>query len=84
MIQFVAEDGGNNFFGDTRTGGMAGPIGLFIIVVLAIALVLLIRNMNKRIKRLPAEFPGQGGPSAVSADPAVNRTSAEPDPPGSE
>jgi hypothetical protein len=46
-----------NNFGDTRSGGLAGPMGLFIIVLLAIATIFLIRNMTKRIKRLPAEFP---------------------------
>ncbi|GAB3139446.1 hypothetical protein GCM10027290_08640 [Micromonospora sonneratiae] len=50
-----------NNFGDTRTGGLAGPMGLFLIVVLAIATVLLIRNMNGRLRRLPAQFPDQGG-----------------------
>lgn len=56
MIEILAEEGVNNF-GDTRGGGLAGPTGLFIIVLLAIATVLLVRNMNKRLKRLPAEFP---------------------------
>jgi hypothetical protein len=46
-----------NNFGDTQPDGVAGPLGLLIIVLLAIATVLLIRNMNKRIKRLPDEFP---------------------------
>ena len=35
----------------------AGPIGLLVIVLLGIATVLLIRNMDKRVKRLPSEFP---------------------------
>ena len=48
-----------NNFGDTRSGGLAGPMGLLIIVLLAIATVLLIRNMTARIRRLPAEFPDQ-------------------------
>ncbi|MFI6759099.1 hypothetical protein ACIBF5_08140 [Micromonospora sp. NPDC050417] len=48
-----------NNFGDTRTGGLAGPMGLFLIVVLAIATVLLIRNMNARLRRLPDRFPDQ-------------------------
>jgi hypothetical protein len=56
-----------NNFGDTRSGGLAGPMGLFIIVVLAIVTVLLIRNMTMRIKRLPAEFPD---PSEEKADDA--------------
>lgn len=49
-----------NNFGDTRSGGLAGPLGLFIILLLAIATVLLIRNMNSRLRRLPDRFPSQG------------------------
>jgi hypothetical protein len=45
-----------NNFGDTRSGGLAGPMGLFVIVLLCIATVLLIRNMNKRLRRLPDSF----------------------------
>lgn len=52
-----------NIFGDTRQGSLAGPLGLLIIVLLAIGTVLLIRNMNKRIKRLPDQFPRQDPPS---------------------
>lgn len=36
-----------------------GPIGLLIVVLIGIATVLLIVNMNKRIKRLPRRFPDQ-------------------------
>lgn len=50
-----------NNFGDTRSGGLAGPMGLFIIVVLSIATVLLIRNMNKRLRRLPDSFEPDSG-----------------------
>jgi hypothetical protein len=49
-----------NNFGDTRSGGLAGPMGLFIIVLLSIATVLLIRNMNKRLRRLPDSFEKPG------------------------
>ena len=48
-----------NNFGDTRSGGLAGPMGLLIIVLLAIVTVFLIRNMTARIRRLPSEFPDQ-------------------------
>jgi hypothetical protein len=51
-----------NNFGDTRSGGLAGPMALLIIVLLAIATVLLIRNMNARLRRLPDHFPGQESP----------------------
>ena len=53
-----------NIFGDTRSGSLAGPLGLLIIVLLIIATVLLIRNMNKRLRRLPERFPGQDEPAA--------------------
>ncbi|MGH3715270.1 MAG: hypothetical protein ACRDT4_17670 [Micromonosporaceae bacterium] len=56
-VAVFAEDPNN--FGDTRSGGLAGPLGLFIIVLLAIATVLLIRNMNSRLRRLPDRFPSQ-------------------------
>ena len=56
-----------NNFGDTRAGGLAGPMGLFIIVLMSIAVVLLIRNMNKRLRRLPDSFP----------DPAAAQREAE-------
>ena len=63
MVGFLAV----NNFGDTRSGGLAGPMGLFIIVLMAIAVVLLIRNMNKRVRRLPDSFP----------DPETDRREAE-------
>jgi hypothetical protein len=46
---------GNNF-GDTREGSLAGPMGLLIILLLAVATILLIRNMNARLRRLPESF----------------------------
>jgi hypothetical protein len=52
----LAEEPVNNF-GDTRGGALAGPLGLFMILVLLVATVLLIRNMNSRLRKLPREFP---------------------------
>ncbi|WP_433266945.1 hypothetical protein ACQPWR_04795 [Micromonospora vinacea] len=61
-----------NNFGDTRTGGLAGPMGLFLILLLATATILLIRNMNTRLRRLPDRFPQQSGPTdPTRADAAV-------------
>lgn len=57
-----------NNFGDTRTGGLAGPMGLFLLIALAIATVLLIRNMNARLRRLPDRFPGQADRAAGQPD----------------
>lgn len=36
--------------------GKASPIALVVILLLGLATILLIRNMTKRIKRLPASF----------------------------
>ena len=63
-----------NNFGDTRSGGLAGPMGLFIIVLLSVATVLLIRNMNARLRRLPDSFPDQqmdGLSGSTVLDPTV-------------
>lgn len=55
-----------NYFGDTRGGSLAGPIGGFLVAALAVGTILLIRNMNARIRRLPASFDP---PDAASFDP---------------
>ncbi|MGC9666784.1 hypothetical protein ACNTMW_09535 [Planosporangium sp. 12N6] len=52
----LADSVAANNFGDTRSGGLAGPMGLFVILVLVIGTVLLIRNMNSRLRRLPNNF----------------------------
>lgn len=36
--------------------GKASPLGLVVVLLLAVATVLLIRSMSKRIRRLPASF----------------------------
>ena len=50
-------------------GVSAGWLGFLIVVLLGVATVLLIRNMNARLKRLPDRFPSDhdedaSGPSA--------------------
>ncbi len=40
--------------------GKASPVGLVVVLLLAVATVFLIRSMSKRIRRLPASFDPPG------------------------
>ncbi|MDG4820974.1 hypothetical protein O7635_03785 [Asanoa sp. WMMD1127] len=62
-----------NNFGDTREGGLAGPMGLLLIILLGTATVLLIRNMNSRLRRLPERFPA---PDESVVDPTTTKSVA--------
>ena len=37
-------------------GSYAGPLGLLVVLLLVVVTVLLIRNMNSRLRRLPKSF----------------------------
>ncbi|HEX3733205.1 MAG TPA: hypothetical protein VHU91_09830 [Mycobacteriales bacterium] len=56
-----------NNFGDTMSSGVAGPIAGIVILLLGIATVLLIRNMNKRLRRLPSQFENEAKPADLAA-----------------
>jgi hypothetical protein len=84
VIELLAQ----NNFGDTRSGSLAGPTGLLIILLLVIGTVLLIRNMNARLRRLPDRFPqpsdeppaaGAGDAAADTADAVHPADAADPD-----
>jgi hypothetical protein len=61
-----------NNFGDTLGGALAGPTGFVIILLLGIGTVLLIRNMNSRLRRLPERFdnppPAEESPPSESPE----------------
>jgi hypothetical protein len=67
-----------NNFGDTESGGLAGPMGLLVIVLMCIATVLLIRNMNKRLRRLPDSF---SSPEQTQREAEIARLNADLDRP---
>ena len=46
----------------------AGPFGLLIVLLIGLSLVLLIRNMNGRLRRLPKSFDSPDAPPAGDAD----------------
>lgn len=79
-LTLLADNLAQNNFGDTMTGALAGPMGLFIILVLVIGTVFLIRNMNSRLRRLPDQFPSANAPGAGVSGPgatAVDSTTDE-------
>ncbi|MEU6698082.1 hypothetical protein [Pseudonocardia sp. NPDC046786] len=54
--------------------GSAAPVGLAVVLVLLLATAFLIRNMSKRITRLPESFdesgdPGERGGQDAGAEP---------------
>ena len=59
--------------------GKASPVALVVILALALATILLIRGMNKRIRRLPATFEAaekdqKGGKEKAGGEPANGGT----------
>jgi hypothetical protein len=82
----------DNDFGDNLGDGVAGPVGLLVVVLLVIATVFLVRNMNKHLRKLPESFPDPrdaatgspagSSPASGSPDPAArNESSAIPSQP---
>lgn len=49
-------------------GSYAGPLGFLVVILLGIATVLLIKNMNTRLKRLPLTFEEPGVPGDDDPD----------------
>lgn len=56
----------------------AGPLGLFVIVLLGVALFFLIRSMNRHLRRVPQSFD-----PPAPADPAEGDKPADDRPPAS-
>ena len=49
----------------------AGTLGLLVVVLLCVATVLLIRNMSKRLKRLPESFSPPDETDEGASDPTA-------------
>jgi hypothetical protein len=52
--------------------GTAGPLGLLVVLLIGVALVLLIRNMNGRLRRLPRSFDEPPPPVDAPKDPPAS------------
>ncbi len=59
--------------------GKASPIGLVVILLLGIVTVLLIRNMTKRIRKLPPSFDSPSNRAASSGAPGGDDTAPRAD-----
>ncbi|MFZ2528927.1 MAG: hypothetical protein WAX14_14950 [Rhodococcus sp. (in: high G+C Gram-positive bacteria)] len=53
--------------------GKASPVGLALIVILLVATALLVRNMNKRLGRLPETFEPDHPEADQAADEGTDR-----------
>ena len=51
--------------------GTAGPLGLLLVLLIGLALVLLIRNMNARLRRLPPSFEDPDKPNSGNDEDAA-------------
>mgnify|MGYP001156485844 CR=1 FL=1 len=58
--------------------GKASPIGIPVVLLLLIATVLLIRNMNKHIKNLPESFDTENPEPDQLADEGTDRAGVPP------
>jgi len=58
--------------------GKSGPFGLFLMVCLFIAIVLLVKSMGRHLKRVPTSFEEADRPPVVVPDTAAELV----DPPG--
>jgi hypothetical protein len=58
--------------------GKSGPLGLLLTVLMAIAIVLLVKSMTRHLKRLPASFEESGEARVVVPDSPAELV----DPPG--
>ncbi|MDQ1721423.1 MAG: hypothetical protein QOI26_1157 [Pseudonocardiales bacterium] len=59
--------------------GKGSPIGLFVVLLLVIAVYLLYRSMSGHLRRLPERFPGYDDASPVSPAEAREPAAGEPE-----
>lgn len=57
--------------------GKGSPIGLFVVLLLVIAVYLLYRSMTGHLRRLPEKFPQAHDSADEGADEAVTRGNSD-------
>ncbi|HBD21415.1 hypothetical protein DQ226_18175 [Dietzia maris] len=81
MVLAQNQSPGTPGYNDNPVGpefGKASPIGIPVILLLLIATVLLIRNMNKHIKNLPESFDTEHPEPDQLADEGTDRGAVPP------
>ena len=59
--------------------GKAGPFGLLVVVLLLIAVLFLVRSMNRHLNKLPESFdPGHPEPDQAVDDGTIDQPPHEP------
>ena len=61
--------------------GKASPVGLLIIVLLVIATLLLLRSMNRQLKKVPESFDPKHPEPDQAADEGTDTTDTVAEPP---
>jgi hypothetical protein len=56
---------------DPASNAQAGPLGLLVVVLLAIATVVLIRSMTRHLRRVPVSFDPEAAAAAGEAEAAT-------------
>jgi hypothetical protein len=59
--------------------GKASPVGLVVLVVLFLATILLVRSMNKHLRKVPASFDEAREPDEAVAIPTDTPAARPPD-----
>jgi hypothetical protein len=63
--------------------GKASPVGLLVVVLLVIATLLLIRSMNRQLKKVPKSFDPEHPEPDQAADEGTDTVGEDPEqPPG--
>lgn len=61
--------------------GKASPVGLFVVALLLIGLFVLLRSMNRHLKKVPTSFDAESA-SAPATQPTTTTPPSGPEPEG--
>ena len=77
LLAVIADDAPRNTGPDF---GKASPVGLLIVVLLLIATLLLLRSMNRQLKKVPESFDPKHPEPDQAADEGTDVVAEKPEP----